>query len=275
MPGTNSTTYRQRVADGYSTICAQSQHKRCATSSGASSCACDCHAVAEGKIPQPNRASEASKKAWETRRAKEAGASAETAPKRPELKSGAKSAIPAAAARQIKSEFALLLWGADAAAASAAPALWTTPDDRLQEQERTALVNATYNELEARCPELLKILAKAQESATEAALIYTVAMIAAPRLARHGVIPESFASAILFAPLIAQSVASREPGASAVGAEPAPQPDRANGYGQVDVGQPLVEGAPVHAGAAEQTGLGDLLNRSGDPHSPRNGRYPE
>jgi hypothetical protein len=275
MAMTGQTLYRQRKADGYTTDCAQNKHKQCASGKGASSCACRCHAVAEGQAPESSRHSEAARKAWDTRRAKEAGASAETAPKRPELKSGAKSAIPAAAARQIKSEFAVLLWAADQGAAAAAPTLWTTPDDRLQEQERTALVNATYNEIEARFPELLKILAKAQESATEAALIYTVAMIAAPRLARHGVIPESFASAILFAPLIAQSVASREPGASAVGAEPAPQPDRANGYGQEHAGQPSVEGAPVHAGAAEQTRLGDLLNGSGDPDGARNGRYPQ
>jgi hypothetical protein len=262
---------RQRLRDeGYSSDCAHGEHKGCHVQA----CTCKCHAVAVADAPEPNRASEAAKKAWETRRGK-TSPSAETPPKRPDLKTGSKPAIPAAAARQIKSEFAVLLWAADQGAAAAAPALWTTPDDRLQEQERTALVNATYNELEARCPELLKLLAKAQESATEAALIYTVAMIAAPRLARHGVIPESFASAILFAPLIAQSVASREPGASAVGAEPAPQPDRANGYGQVDVGQPLVEGAPVHAGAAVQAGLSDLLNRSGDTDGARNGRYPQ
>jgi hypothetical protein len=253
--------------------CRSSQHSVCKSAD----CACPYPKHAKRtQDSEPSGDESPARRAWQTRRARQdSDKTGETAPKRPEIKSGAKSAIPAAAARQIKSEFALLLWGADAAAAAAAPALWTTPDDRLQEQERTALVNATYNELEARCPELLKILAKAQESATEAALIYTVAMIAAPRLARHGVIPESFASAILFAPLIAQSVASREPGASAVGAEPAPQPDRANGYGQIDVGQPLVEGAPVHAGAAVQAGLSDLLNRSGDTDGARNGRYPE
>jgi len=261
---------RQRLRDeGYSSDCAHGEHKGCHLEA----CTCKCHQrEANGEQAEPSVASAAAKRAWETRRGKTS--TAETPPKRPDLKTGSKAAIPAAAARQIKSEFALLLWVADNGAAAAAPTLWTTPDDRLAEQERTALVNATYNELEARCPQLLRILAKAQESATEAALIYTVAMIAAPRLARHGVIPAELASAILFAPLIAQS-AGREPGATAVGAEPTPQPDRANGYGQEHAGQPLIEGSAIHAGAAEQTGLGDLLNGSGDPHSPRNGRYPQ
>jgi hypothetical protein len=197
----------------------------------------------------------------------------ETAPKRPDLKPGAKAAIPAAAAKQIKSEGALLLWVADNAAAAALPQFWVTPDDRLQEQERTALVNATYNELEARCPQLLRFLAKAQESATEAALVYTIAMIAAPRLARHGVIPNELASAILFAPLIAQS-ATGQPATAGVGAESTPVADRPNGNGQEHAGQPFVEGAPVQAGAAVEAGRGDLRHAPNDSDGARNGRYP-
>jgi hypothetical protein len=197
----------------------------------------------------------------------------ETAPKRPDLKPGAKAAIPAAAAKQIKSEGALLLWVADNAAAAALPQFWVTPDDRLQEQERTALVNASYNELEARCPQLLRFLAKAQESATEAALVYTIAMIAAPRLARHGVIPNELASAILFAPLIAQS-ATGQPATAGVGAESTPERDRANGNGQEHAGQPFVEGAPVQAGAAVEAGRGDLRHAPNDSDGARNGRYP-
>jgi hypothetical protein len=198
----------------------------------------------------------------------------ETAPKRPDLKPGAKPAIPAAAAKQIKSEGALLLWVADNAAAAALPQFWVTPDDRLQEQERTALVNASYNELEARCPQLLRFLAKAQESATEAALVYTIAMIAAPRLARHGVIPPELASAILFAPLIAQSATTGQPATAGVGAESAPVADRPDRDGQEHAGQPFVEGAPVQAGAAQQTGRGDLRHAQDDPNGARNGRYP-
>jgi hypothetical protein len=263
---------RQRLRDeGYSSDCAHGEHKGCHVAT----CTCKCHQASEQTSQtEPNRSSEAAKKAWQTRRAKEAGAPAETAPKRPDLKTGSKPAIPAAAARQIKSEFALLLWVADQGAAAAAPTLWTTPDDRLQEAERNALVSVSYNEIEARFPQLLRILAKAQESATEAALIYTVAMIAAPRLARHGIIPRELASAILFAPLVAQS-APGQSATSAVGAEPTPQPDRSDGYGQEHAGQPSVEGAPVHAGAAVQAGLSDLLNRSGDPDGARNGRYPQ
>jgi hypothetical protein len=271
MPALPSQAVRRqrRKDEGYSADCAHGDHKDCHRET----CTCKCHAVADGQAPEPNRASDAAKKAWETRRAK-TSPSAETPPKRPELKSGAKSAIPAAAARQIKSEFALLLWVADQGAAAAAPTLWTTPDDRLQEAERNALVSVSYNEIEARFPQLLRILAKAQESATEAALIYTVAMIAAPRLARHGIIPRELASAILFAPLVAQS-APGQSATTAVGAEPTPQPDRADRDWQEHASQPPVTGQTVHAGAAVQAGLSDLLNRSGDTDGARNGRYPE
>jgi hypothetical protein len=214
-------------------------------------------------------AREAAGKAWETRRANGTTSTrpkgtGETAPKRPELKSGAKAVIPAAAAKQLKSEFALLIWGADGIVAGARPELWKTPEDRLTEGEISALTNATYNELEARAPGLLRILAKAQESAPEAALIYTVAMIAIPRLARReatvlGVkITPEFARAVVLAPLVfAQQSATQQ---STAGVEPvaAPIPDRSNGYGQVDAGGAPVEGPPVQVGAAQQTGFSDV-----------------
>jgi len=237
-------------------------------------CSCSCHTDPQWTARHAKQ-TDAGRRAYVTRRehANSSVGTAETPPKRPDLKSGAKPAVPAAAARQIKSEFALLLWIGDNGAAAAVPKLWTTPEDRLQEDERTALVNATYNELEARCPQLLKILAKAQESATEAALLYTVAMIAAPRLARHGVIPPELASAILFAPVIAQSVSTREPGAAAVDSVPTPQSDRANGHGQIDVGEPFTAGPQVQAGPPQQTGFSDLQHGQGDSDSARNGRY--
>jgi hypothetical protein len=259
---------------GESGQCAHSHHERC--EGGA--CKCQCHTDPEAFEKRRSGQREAGQKAWATRQAASqetppARTPKETTPKRPDVKSGAKAAIPAAAAKQIKSEFGVLLWGADQAAAMLAPQQWTTPEDRLTDDERTLLVNASYNELEARCPDLLRLLARAQASATEAVLLYAIAMIAAPRLARHKVIPESFASAIIFAPLVAQSV-TREQSAAGVGAVPTSQPDRPNGNGQVHPGEPFAQGAPVRVGAPEQAGLGDLFNRSGDSDGPRNGRHP-
>jgi hypothetical protein len=206
-----------------------------------------------------------------------ARSSAETAPKRPEIKPATKPAVPAAAAKQIKSEFSFALWLADQGAAKAVPRYWITPDDRLADDERTMLVNATYNELEARFPKLLKALAKVQENATEAALLYAIAIVAAPRLARHGVIPAELASAIVFAPIILanaqQSVAESD--ASAVGAESASQPDREYRNGQIDASGAPTPVAEIRIDPPEQTGLGDIFNGSGDPDRARNGRYPQ
>jgi hypothetical protein len=270
MPNSKAVI-QQRMARGQSGDCSDSHHDRCT----ADKCSCECHSNPEAFEAKRANFSEAARKAHATRghHVTATAATGETAPKRPDLKQGVKAAVPAAAARQIKSEFALLLWAADSGAAAAVPKVWTTPEDRLQEPERTALVNATYNEIEARFPNLLKLLAKAQESATEAALIYTIAMIAAPRLARHGVIPNELASAILFAPLIAQSVGSREPAAAAVDSESAPIADRANGNGQIHVGEPFAAGPQVQAGASVQAGFSDLQHGSGDQDSPRNGRH--
>lgn len=285
----NSKTTTERLARGTSNQCAHSHHDRCI----GGECTCECHANPEAWARKQANFKAGAQRAWQKRRgladgegqdqgqgqgqgASSPAATGETAPKRPEVKSGAKAAVPAAAARQIKSEFALVLWAADVGAAKAVPQYWNTPEDRLQDDERTALVNATYNELERRAPKLLKYLAKAQESATEAVLIYTIAMIAAPRLARHGVIPPELASAIVFAPIIIanvqQSVTPDGPAAT-VGAEPASQPDRANGYGQIDTGEPAAPGAPIQVSPPEQTGFSDLRHGPGDPHSSGNGRY--
>lgn len=289
MPITLGATMKLNAA-GLSRRCAREQHFDC--SGGGGKCKCQCHTTPEAIAAAEARAAEhdaeaasaAAKKAWDTRRAREADG--ETAPKRegakrPEIKT-AKPVLPAAVARQLKSEFALLVWGADNIAAGVRPDVWRTPSDRLAEQEITGIVNASYAELEARAPRLLKILAEAQKGAPEAMLLYTLAMIAIPRLANHeavvlGVkITPEFARAVLYAPLIAQSVANQQQsGASAagVGAEPTLEPDRANGNGQIDVGGVSAAGPQVQDRAPFQTGLGDVRHGPDDQNSRGNGRY--
>lgn len=294
MPVTLGSNMRLN-AEGLSRRCAVEKHGEC--SGGGGKCKCQCHTTPEAIAAAELRAAEhdteaasaAARKAWDTRRAREGGASpdrGETAPKRdgakrPEIKP-AKPVLPAAVARQLKSEFALLVWGADNIAAGMRPDVWRTPSDRLAEQEITGIVNASYAELEARAPRLLKILAEAQKGAPEAMLLYTLAMIAIPRLANHeavvlGVkITPEFARAVLYAPLIAQSVANQQqPGASAagVGAEPTLEPDRANGHGQIDVGGVPAAGPQVQNRAPEQAGFGDVRHGTNDQNSSSNGRY--
>lgn len=199
---------------------------------------------------------------------------AETPPKRPALKPGVKAAVPAAAARQIKSEFSLVLWGADNAAAKFAAQYWQTPEDRLSDDERTQLVTAIYGELEARFPRALQVLARVGESAPEAMLLYTVAMIAAPRLARHGVIPNDLATAIVFAPLVLANLQQQNGAAADVGAEPAPQPDRPNGDWQEHVSVPPLEIPTVQAGAPVEAGHGQVRHGPGSPNGTSDTRLP-
>lgn len=275
MPGPGRVAVDGRLARGESGQCAHSHHDRCS----GGNCTCLCHVDPEAFAKRTERLSEAGRKASQTRRARTTPQAAETAPtrapketapKRPDLKPGHKAVIPVAAAKQLKSEFALLIWGADGIVAGARPELWKTPEDRLTEGEISGLTNAVYNELEARAPGLLKILAKAQESAPEAALLYTVAMIAIPRLARReatvlGVkITPEFARAVVLAPLVFAQQAAQQSAAPGMESVAASQPDRSNGYGQVDAGGAPVEGPPVQVGAAQQTGFSDLRHGPDD-----------
>jgi hypothetical protein len=230
---------KQMLDQGYSSDCAHAMHARCHLES----CICKCHKSER-----------------------------QAAPKRPEIRA-AKAALPAVKMRQVKSEFALVLWAADQLAARSVPNYWQTPADRLEEHERTALVDASYAELEARFPKALEWLAKASESATEAALLYTIAIVAAPRLARHGVISNELATAILFAPIALANATATEPAAS-VEPNGAPMPDRPNGNGQVYPGVPPFEVPPVQGGAAVETGSGDVPDPADHPHRGGNGRHP-
>jgi hypothetical protein len=258
--------------EGLTLSCAKNDHGVCRGADG--QCVCTCHTADAQAQLTPGQ------KAARTRRANGGrSATGETAPKRPELKSGAKAVIPAAAAKQLKSEFALLIWGADGIVAGARPELWKTPEDRLTEGEINGLTVATYNEMEARCPALLKILAKAQESAPEAALLYTVAMIAIPRLARReavvlGVkITPEFARAVVFAPLVFAQQAAQQSAASGVESVATSVGYRPDGDRQEHAGGVPVEGAPVQAGAAEQAGQRDVRHGQGYPNGAWNAGY--
>lgn len=269
MAGVSRVDQERRLERGQAPLCARGQHERC--EGGA--CTCRCH-TDPNWAEQHAQAQARARRAAETmrsrgqpigRRPARETAAAETAPKRPDLKPGVKAAVPAAAARQIKSEFSLVLWGGDQAAARALPKYWTTPEDRLTDDERTQLVTAIYAWLEARFPRVLVLLSKVGESAPEALLLYTVAVVAAPRLARHGLIPAELASAIVFAPIILANLQQQpetEPGAAGVGAESAPVGDRANGDWQEHVSVPPLEIPPVQAGAAVETGFSGVRHGS-------------
>lgn len=267
MAGTaeqKSALRQRRLERGHSEACASSHHDRCVTPA----CACRCHSDPEGFHRRQEHHSAAARRAHETRR-RNAGQSAETAetpPNRPKVESGQKAALPAAAAKQVKSEFSLLLWVGDQGAARLVPKYWTTPEDRLTDDERVALVNASYAYLESTelGRRILKMLNKVSESAPLAQLLYTVAMIAAPRLAHHQVIPAELASAIVFAPLLfAQQSAAATDGAdtgaaASVESVGAPQSDRPDWYGQVDASGVPFTVPPVQSGPPVETGHGPL-----------------
>jgi hypothetical protein len=234
----------QLMGQGYSSDCAHAMHERCKLEA----CTCRCH---------------------------RGGLKTEKAPTRPEIKTAPRPAVSAAKARQLKGEFSLVLWLADQGVAKGWPRYWVTPDDRLQDDERTALVNATYAELEARFPKALEWLAKASESATEAMLLYTLAMIAAPRLARHGVISAELATAIVFAPVAFASSGQAEQ-QSAAGVEPERAPNRGgpNGHGEIDTGGAFTESSPLQDSAPIEAGPRDISDLAHDQNGAGNGRYP-
>ena len=266
MSGPGRPTVTRRLERGESQDCAHSHHERCK----APGCACQCHVDPAAFAERQVRDKANARKAWETRRGggeharPGAADTAETAPNRPELKPGHKAALTAAATKQLKSEFALLLWASDEGAARLAPRYWTTPEDRLTEDERTLLVNNTYAYLESTelGRRLLKLLAKVSESAPLATLVYTLAMVAAPRLAHHGVIPPELASAIIFAPILfaqQQPADTPDTGASAgVGAESTPLSDRPDWHREIDTGGIPITVPPVQGGIPDQTGHGPL-----------------
>jgi hypothetical protein len=227
-------------------------------------CLCHTDPAAFAKRQERDRAN--AYKAVESRRANHAAPRAEiaeTPPNRPQVTAGHKAALPAAAAKQLKSEFALLLYVTDQGAARLAPKYWTTPEDRLTEDERTSLVNSSYAALESTelGRRLLKMLFKVSESAPLAQLVYAVAIVAAPRLAHHKVIPPELASAIVFAPLLFAEQSAGAADASStpvVGAEPASEPDRPDWHRQVDTGGVPFTVPPIQGGAADQTGFSPL-----------------
>jgi len=258
---------------GYTSQCSHSNHLGCP----GNGCTCPCHVDPSYLERSPaERAHIARRAAARAQASPGSHSPGEVAPNRPQVKPGVKAPIPAAAARQIKSEFSLALWAADQGAARIWPQYWTTPEDRLQDDERTSLVNATYAVLEAYFPQALKVLAKVSESAPLATFLYTVAMVAAPRLAHHKVIPPELASAIIFAPLLFSQPAGEPAGEStpAVDSERAREPDRPNWDGQIDTSGIPVAVPPVQGGVSQQTGHGPLQHGTDHQNGAGNGRYP-
>jgi len=251
-----------KLIDGLSGNCRKRDHSHCVTKI----CECPCHSDPSIEHhAKGSPASEAAKRAWQTRRHEPRQ---EQAPKRPELRTG-KKPVSATAQRSIKSLFAVGLWGADAGAAAAVPKHWLTPDDRLSQDERTMLVNAIYLELESHFPQLLVWLAIVAESAPTANLGLVVAVIMAPRLARHHVISEDLASAITFAPLFiaqqaAATAAAEQQQSASVESVGAPEPDRADRNGEIDFGSASVAIPPLQVGTQEQAGHGQVRHGPND-----------
>lgn len=121
--------------------------------------------------------------------------------------------------------FALL--ASDAALATFVPDQWTK-EDRLTQDESGMLVTAVYTELETYRPLWLQALARfTTVTGAHAYLGAVVAAIAAPRLARRGLINEQLAAQLALAPYflsIAAEQLAAESGGDAVhvATEPAP-----------------------------------------------------
>jgi len=150
---------------------------------------------------------------------------------------GKLSAIESKRARQT------LLWASttlDRGANFLLPGLWTK-EDLLQVEETTALVEATYAELEVISPKALQWLAKVFESSVHVQLAYVVACVAAPRLERRGLVPPGTAFLITMAPV-------------AVAAGGPPEPDRRNGDRQEHADGGAAEAVVIPDRPADQSG---------------------
>lgn len=122
--------------------------------------------------------------------------------------------------KRAKQMLGLGISGLDNAAHYALPKLW--PDeDRLKPEETLDLINATYNELEAVAPQVLVWLSQVAAESVHIAFLWTIALVAMPRLERRGIVPAGTTFLIALAPF-------------QVGAGGASVGDRGNGNGQVD-----------------------------------------
>jgi len=166
---------------------------------------------------------------------------------------GGPGKLSAVRARNVKVLITGAIVMADMAAGRLAPVYWT-PEDRLQQDETTALVRGVYAELEAQ-PKLLEWLAAAADQGVHGQLAMALAMIALPRLMRRGVVPPDVAAALAFAfgqpPTPEQQP---QPDAVSVEAGPAREPERVERNGQEHSSFVPGRDATVHSGFSEQAG---------------------
>ena len=164
--------------------------------------------------------------------------------------------------KQVQTGLTFAVMGMDFGAAAILPKFWETPADRLQQDEVALLVSALYSELES-FPRALLWLASVAEAGVHFQLAYVVAMIAAPRLARHGVISAELAGLIALAPL-AVSVPVAGGGT--------PDSVRTNGTGEVASVVSFTGAETLQNSVPFQGGPGEVGNAENNPRGGRSQR---
>lgn len=101
--------------------------------------------------------------------------------------------------KRAKQMLGIILAGLDNGAHAMLPKVWTA-EDKLKADEAVMLVGASYDELEALAPDVLRWLAEAAASSVHISFAWAIAMVAVPRLERRGIVPEGTTTLITLAP---------------------------------------------------------------------------
>jgi hypothetical protein len=152
---------------------------------------------------------------------------------------------------QIKQSLVLLLEGSQSVAIAISPDL---AEDKLSPAEVTLLADALADEVN-QSERLKKLVAQIQTTSAHGKLIFVLILIAAPRLARHGVIP---------AASIPEDFSEI---AVALAAGATPSADRGNGVGQVDLGQESPRDETVPLRSEDEAGRDFLSSTNGHTES--------
>src|SRR5215472_10601590 len=152
---------------------------------------------------------------------------------------------------QIKQSLAMLIFGAQKFAIGMFPGL---QEDELSRHEIAMLADVLADEAEAH-PEAKRWIARVQTSSVHARLAFTLAMIAMPRLARRGILPEGIDEGIDEFVLATMAVA---PGG-------APGGDRGDGLGEIDPDGTGPEHAPLFYSGADEAGRRPVSSSNGKP----------
>lgn len=160
-----------------------------------------------------------------------------------------KNKLSSAQEKQVRIGLSVAVMGVDMGAGLLLPNHWTK-EDRLAQEETAMLVSALYSELET-FPKALAWLANVAGAGVHVQLAYVVAAIAAPRLARRGIISVELATAIAFAPVL-------------MATGPTPDDMRANGAGQVASDGPVSGGSAVQDSIPQQSGFGGVASSAED-----------